>query len=179
VNHRLAPPGLVVLVALACGCATPASVARAEFAKTHSCPAEQLTIQDVASSPSLRVTGCGQEATYYCWAFKNSDGTSGVVCDERQRITFEATDGSKHTSWADHEALLGELGETAQRAAVASAAHDLACPSASIAVVGKGAHGWANVLEGCGKRITYQIGDGASRLDQRFVETGRIPIPGK
>jgi hypothetical protein len=174
VRYQLVP---LALVALTLGCATPVSVARAQFSKAYSCPDEQVTIQD--ARPSVRATGCGRDATYYCTTNEYRNSPSVIECSERQHITFEATDGSKYTSWADHEALLGEIRETAKRAAMASAVHDLACPTASIAVVANDDHGFANILEGCGKRITYQIGFGASPLDRRFVETGRNPIPNK
>ncbi len=72
-------------------------------------------------------------------------------------MEYEATDGTSHGAWFSDE--IQSKFASAVEAALASAAHDLPCDRASLKVIGTDAHGFGNVVDGCGQRITYQISD--------------------
>ncbi len=131
-------------------------VARNAFASNHWCPVNQIDVStEPGSDGSYRVTGCGLEATYVC------GGDASSECHERLRVEFEATDGSAHGAWLEDETRSN--GATSREAAIASAAHDLPCDRGSLQVVGSDQRGFANVVDGCGQRVTYQVVDVAEQ----------------
>ena len=123
-----------------------------------------------------------------CTMSQSSQGSSGNDCVERHRVIITATDGSTYEAWGDFHALVDELPAAVTRAAIASAAHDIPCSAGQITVVGKGAHDWPNMLQGCGLRITYQFNEGngpappAARVQQTypvsFVLSAHLPVAG-
>ncbi|HEY1909017.1 MAG TPA: hypothetical protein VGG91_23440 [Myxococcaceae bacterium] len=69
-NRAPSPVLLSILVAGALGlaaCATSVmtTTARDTLAKTSSCPADQVKVEDLGSS-RFRATGCGKSETYIC-----------------------------------------------------------------------------------------------------------------
>jgi hypothetical protein len=69
-NRAPSPVLLSILVAGALGlaaCATSVmtTTARDTLAKTNSCPADQVKVEDLGSS-RYRATGCGKSETYIC-----------------------------------------------------------------------------------------------------------------
>jgi hypothetical protein len=69
-NHAPSPVLLSILVASALGfaaCATSVmtATARDTLAKSSSCPADQVKVEDLGSS-RYRATGCGKTETYIC-----------------------------------------------------------------------------------------------------------------
>jgi hypothetical protein len=177
---QIAGVGLVVSLL---GCvASVGSVARDTFLKSYTCPAGQLTVNPVqeAGVSFVQVVGCGHGEEYVCQAghlSRNIDGVhvddaSPTSCSPRERIAYEATDGSIHEAWGD--AAQGG-------AAIASAVHDLPCPRASIVAIDD------LTLEGCGQRVTYRAvaqniatPPGHQRITdgRRYTLVGRIPISG-
>ena len=178
---QIAGVGLVVSLL---GCvASVGSVARDTFQKSYTCPAGQLTVNPVeeAGASFVEVVGCGHDEEYVCQAGhlgRNIDGVhvddaSPTSCSPRERIAYEATDGSIHEAW-------GGAGHGAA-AAIASAVHDLPCPRASIVAIDD------LTLEGCGQRVTYRAvaqniatPPGHQRITdgRRYMLVGRIPISG-
>ena len=70
------------------------------------------------------------------------------MCEENGTFAVQATDGSVFTATsADAEAA-----RVPEKAAIASAAHDIPCARASLRVVGHE----PTVVDGCGQRITYK-----------------------
>ncbi len=144
------PP--ILLVSAGCVKSRPLLVRNA-FAASYWCPVNQIEVRpEPGSEDRYHVTGCGQEVTYDC----NAGGAPGD-CKARVRVEYEATDGTSHGAWQEEEAASNNA--MAREAAIASAAHDLPCDRASIQIVGGDPNGFANVVEGCGQRVTYQIAD--------------------
>ena len=154
---RLAVPALAVLPLLllpSAGCVHSwPLVVRNAFADTYWCPVNQIEVHSEPGSDRLyRVAGCGLEVTYDC-----GDAAGPKECQERQRAEYEATDGTTHGAWLNEDPNANTT--TSREAAIASAAHDLPCDRASVRVVGNDPNGLANVIDGCGQRVTYQIAD--------------------
>ena len=105
----------------------------------------------------VEVVGCGAHAEYRCAYARQKTGEGdqnlALACEERPRLSFEATDGKTVEAWED------EAAGAAKGTALASASHDLPCPEASIVEVGRDTHGFPNVLDGCGKRVAYNLDD--------------------
>jgi hypothetical protein len=126
-------------------------LARNAFASSYWCPVNRIEVRAEPGSDRLySVTGCGLQLTYDC-----GDDADARGCQAHERVGFEATDGTSRDGSEEEEANHG----LSREAALASAAHDLPCDRASIQVVGADPNGFANVLEGCGQRVTYQIAD--------------------
>jgi hypothetical protein len=174
---------------LLCGCASsPVSVARDAFTADHPC--DELHAKTVSEWTNggwqlVDVAGCGAEVQYTCSYRDRYPGSHEpepyLACDERPRVSFRATDGGVL------ETFIEDGPEAARGTAIQSAAHDLACPPASITVLAKDAHGYANVLEGCGQRITYQVTGGDDMAPpasewttppraRDYVEVGRTAV---
>ncbi|HEX8791480.1 MAG TPA: hypothetical protein VF765_11060 [Polyangiaceae bacterium] len=144
------PP--LLLVSAGCVQSRPLLV-RNEFAASYWCPVNQIEVRpEPGSEGRYHVTGCGLEVTYDC----SAAGETGP-CQARLRVEYEATDGTSHGAWLEEE--VASNNSMARDAALASAAHDLPCDRASIQVVGADPNGFANIVEGCGQRVTYQIAD--------------------
>jgi hypothetical protein len=149
---------MLLLSALVASCAAGCVnswplLARNAFASSYWCPVNQIEVRpEPGSAQILHVAGCGVEVTYDC------GGTGGSKqCQARESVEYEATDGTTHgASLAEETSSNGAM---SREAATASAAHDLPCDRASVHIVGNDAHGFANVLDGCGQRVTYQIAD--------------------
>lgn len=176
---------------LSTGC-SKASIARSQFSARYSCPSSQLTLaegtEDGDQQTPIDVEGCGHKAAYMCTIRQWEDGSGGDVCVERHRVIITATDGSTYSAWGDFRALIDELPAAITKAAIASAAHDIPCLAGQITVIGKGAHGWPNMLQGCGQRITYQFNEGSGPAQPGgpvqptypvgFVVSARLPVAG-
>ncbi len=158
--------GRVLVACVLAGCATRQWVARDAFGDKYSCPAEQVSVRSEAqaTTPSglpipdttnLSVGGCGVEAKYRCHNAGAGRGNTNNVCVENSRFGIQATDGSVYTATASD----AEAARAPEKAAVASAAHDIPCPRASIRVVGRE----PMVVEGCGQRLTYKEEEHESR----------------
>ena len=115
------------------------------------------------------------------------DGNGGYQnvrdCNARQRMEYEATDGTSHSAWFDDE--IRSKDATSVEAVLASAAHDLPCDRASLKVIGTDEHGFGNVVEGCGQRITYQISEVGDQptagptgpvRKHKYIVIGRMPL---
>lgn len=143
------------------GCAPSLkSVARDAFTDARPCAS---VLVDSASewmgdTKLVEATGCGAHVELVCTHKDRYPGShrpeTYLACDERQRLAFKATDGGVLQTWDD------DGPQAAMGTAIASASHDLSCPAVSVSVVGKDSLGYANVLEGCGQRITYQVTGG-------------------
>jgi hypothetical protein len=159
------------------GCfASVTSVARDMFTTTYGCPSDQVVVQPAGTDDSFtEVIGCGHREEYNCVAgYQSRHGERPTSCTYRSRAAYGATDGTVH------ETVWESTADPQRAAAIASAAHDLPCPSASIAVID------SLTLEGCGQRITYrQLEQGYTtppghyRITggYRYILVGRIPIP--
>jgi hypothetical protein len=164
------------------GCASASSVARDAFVAKYACPPGQATADDDGEGHA-KVTGCGQSARYECArdtepCREDPTGcyTSGLKCSEHGRTAYLATDGSLHAAWADGASGFVSL---MQAATVASAAHDLPCAPASVAVAGP------LIAEGCGQRVTYKEasqdvgtppGEPWIQNGFRLILVGRVPL---
>lgn len=147
------PP--ILLVSAGCVKSRPLLVRNA-FAASYWCPVNQIEVRpEPGSEGRYHVTGCGQEVTYDC-----SAGGDPGDCRARIRVEYEATDGTSHGASQEEEAASNNA--MAREAALASGARDLPCDRASIQIVGGDPSGFANVVEGCGQRVTYQIADVAA-----------------
>jgi len=169
------------------GCApSVASAARNTFVLKYSCPGDQVTVGPAVDAPGgalVDANGCGYDAKYGCITAMNVEGQLVVSCNERMRVSYEATDGSLHKTLDD--VLSGvptDFEAVSKEAAIASAAHDLPCDPASVVAVGK----TNTLLEGCGQRVTYQLvgydiappaGHVPQEKGRRYTLVGRIPIP--
>jgi hypothetical protein len=190
---RVRQLAVLLLVASLSGCvASVTSVARDTFLKSYTCPPGQLTVRPIEDGTGascsasaevcfVEVVGCGHDDEYQCQAGSLGRNVDGVhvedgyptSCSPRERIAYEATDGSIHEAWGD--AAQGG-------AAIASAAHDLPCERASIVAIDN------LTLEGCGQRVTYKSVDrfvattppGRFRIttSRRYTLVGRVPLPG-
>jgi hypothetical protein len=169
-------------------CTSRTSTVRQQFVSSYSCEADKVSVspRQATNEDVFDVVGCGKHAQYACsdatYADRGTAGGSSTVgsCNERSRWAWEATDESIHEAWGSED-----WGPISRDAAIASAAHDLPCDRAAITVVGSD-RGTANVLEGCGQRINYQVTDhdlatptGHFRITRgfRFTLVGRTPIP--
>jgi hypothetical protein len=141
------------------GCGTTEWVARDEFGAKYSCPKDQVNVrQEIAATTAkgqplpgftdLVVGGCNVQSRYRCHNAEADRGATRNVCLERIRMGIQATDGSVAMAMQGDP----DAASATDRAAIASAAHDLPCPRASIRVVARG----PTVVEGCGQQITYQ-----------------------
>jgi hypothetical protein len=147
---------LLLLPSAGCVHSRPLLVRNA-FAESYWCPVNQIEVRgEPGNDQSYRVTGCGLEVTYICGG--TSDSTE---CQARQRIEYEATDGTSHGAWLNEDPNANT--SMSREAAIASAAHDLPCDRASVRIAGGDPSGLANVIEGCGQRVTYQIVDVADQ----------------
>jgi len=147
---------LLLLPSTGCVHSRPLLVRNA-FAESYWCPVNQIEVRPEPGSERLyRVTGCGLEVTYDC------GGTPGSQeCQARQRTEYEATDGTAHGAWLNEDPNANTA--MSREAAIASGAHDVPCDRASLRVVGNDPNGVANVIEGCGQRVTYQVVDVADQ----------------
>jgi len=177
---RLSPLAMLVLWSAGCAPAFP-SIARDSFTARFACPNEKLATRQLPAARGARyqVMGCGHAVVYACSVapvtFYDGNGRALTQdrpsCGDAERITYESSDGSRRQAWLDDEVATNFA--ISKEAAVASAAHDLACTGA-IRVVGSDDRGFVNVLEGCGARITYQLVDaGGSR---RYVPVSRLSL---
>lgn len=142
-------------------------LARNAFASSYWCPVNQIEVRAEPGSDRLyQVTGCGLEVTYDC-----GDTSASPACQARERVEFEATDGTSHAAWQEEE--MASNHGTSREAAIASAVHDLPCDRASVQVTGADPNGFANVLEGCGQRVTYQIADVAEQATETPSEPAK------
>jgi hypothetical protein len=145
------------------GCATatePKVLSRDAFEATYKCEQGPEKIRAVSEwvngAQLVDVVGCGAHAEYRCaYARQKTGGNQNLAlaCEERPRLSFEATDGKTVDAWED------EAVGAAKGTALASASHDLPCPETSIVEVGHDTHGFPNVLDGCGKRVAYNLDD--------------------
>lgn len=143
---------LLLLSADGCVKSRPLLVRNA-FASSYWCPVNQIEVHPEPGSDRLyHVVGCGLEVTYDC-----GDAGDPQGCQARERVEFQATDGTAHGGWQEEE--MASNHGMSREAALASAAHDLPCDRASLQILGADANGFPNVLEGCGQRVTYQITD--------------------
>ncbi len=151
--------GALAAVLMLGGCASITSIARDQFATTYTCPSEQVTLRRAAEESDgltpIGASGCGHDTEYICGDLAKANYDYPIrQCLEEHKLAFEATDGTVHRAWPR------KRDEASRNAAIASAAHDLPCEPAAIAVVGSS---WedgssvANVLEGCGQRVTYEL----------------------
>lgn len=71
------------------------------------CPANQIDVRPAEHRDSYRATGCGFDLHYNCDATPVPDGNGGYQgersCGARQRMQYEATDGTSHETWFDDE----------------------------------------------------------------------------
>jgi hypothetical protein len=150
----LAPIALSLLLLPSAGCVKSRPlVVRNAFASSYWCPVNQIEVHAEPGSDRLyHVTGCGLEITYDC-----GDTGDARACEARERIEFEATDGTSRGGWQEEETTSNH--GMSREAALASAAHDLPCDRASLHILGADEKGFPNVVEGCGQRVTYQIAD--------------------
>jgi hypothetical protein len=179
-EHRLSWVGLGAL--FLGGCASAASIARDEFVAKYACSADHAVAEDDGVGHA-RVAGCGKSARYVCArdtepCRKDPSGcyTSGLKCSEAGRSAYQATDGSLHAAWVDGASGFVSL---MREATVVSAAHDLPCAPASVAVVAR------LTAEGCGQRVTYKEapqtmvtppGEAWIQNGLRLVLVGRVPL---
>jgi hypothetical protein len=140
-----------------------------------------------ARPSGFRATGCGFDVDYECVDTTETDGSGRYwqqrACNPRQRLEYEATDGTKHGGFFGEEIKANNPG--AREAALASAAHDIPCDKGSLKIVGDDPHGFANIVDGCGQRFTYQITEvgeqpawtptGSVRA-HRYVLVNRMPL---
>jgi hypothetical protein len=158
---RLAASALAVLPLLllpSAGCVhSRPLLVRNAFADSYWCPVNQIDVRAEPGNDRLyHVAGCGLEVTYDC------GGTAGSTeCQARQRVEYEATDGTSHGAWLNEDSNANTT--MSREAAIASAAHDLPCDRASVQVVANDPNGLANIIEGCGQRVTYQVVDAAEQ----------------
>jgi hypothetical protein len=151
--------GLGLVAWFAGGCGTAEWIARDEFGAKYSCPKEQVYVrQQIAATTEkgqplpgfsdLVVGGCGVQSRYRCHNADAGRGGTRNVCLERIRMGIQATDGSVSM------AIQGDpdASSATDRAAIASAAHDLSCDRTSIRVVARE----PTVVEGCGQQLTYK-----------------------
>ncbi|HEY6464121.1 MAG TPA: hypothetical protein VIY73_28325 [Polyangiaceae bacterium] len=179
---------VAVGAALTVGCASDESLIRSDFARSTSCPASQIL---VAGNPGgdypYRATGCGYSLQYECedvpYTRTNGHSYPARSCGARQLLEYEATDGTSHSAWFDEETHANDA--MSVEAVLASAAHDLPCDRASLKVLGTDAHGFGNVVEGCGQRVTYQISDVGEQpapglrgpvRKHKYIVVGRMPL---
>ncbi len=143
------------------GCAAgPVMVARDRFVATHqSCAPDRVTVRLLGDVPpnngggrgvAAQVNGCGSESVYLC-----AHTLDSFTCSDRHRISVVATDGSMYQAWAD------DTDGAAKDAALASATHDLQCARPAVVMVVPN-----RILEGCGRRVTYE------NVDNRFMLVG-------
>jgi hypothetical protein len=141
---------------------------RNAFASSYWCPVNQIEVRaEPGNDRFYRVVGCGLEVTYDC----NGTGDSGE-CHARERVEYEATDGTPHGAWLDDDPSANA--SMSREAAISSGAHDLPCDRASLKVVGSDPSGLANTIEGCGQRITYMIVDVADQPTEGSTTSGPV-----
>jgi hypothetical protein len=132
-------------------------VARNAFAESYWCPVNQIEVSPEPGSDRIyRVAGCGLEVTYDC-----SGTGDSMACRARQRIEYEATDATSHGASLEEDTSSNHA--MSREAAVVSAVHDLQCDRASLQVAGADPNGFANIVDGCGQRVTYEIVDAADQ----------------
>lgn len=169
------------------GCASDESLVRSDFARSYACPESQIQLAGIPGAYPYRATGCGYSLEYECEDVPYTDTTgqsyAARSCGARQLLEYEATDGTSHSAWFDEETRSND--PKSVEAALASAAHDLPCDRASLKVVATDAHGFGNVVEGCGQRITYQISDVGEQpakgtrgpvRKHKYIVVGRVPL---
>ena len=151
------------------GCASDASLIRSDFSASFQCPANQIDVRPADHRDAYRATGCGFDIHYNCASTPVPDGNGGYQdarsCGARQRMEYQATDGTSHETWFDDEVHSSD--RMSIEAALASATHDIPCDRASLKVIATDDHGFANDVAGCGQRVRYQIS-----------EVGAQPAPG-
>ncbi len=181
--------GLAFGILCTLGC-SDSSLIRSDFATTYACPSNKVEVQPTPEDPdAYRVTGCGFDFRYDCGETLVPDGYGHVQnareCGARQRMEYEATDGTAHGAWFGDEIRSNDA--MSVEAVLASAAHDLPCDRASLKVVGTDEHGFGNVVDGCGQRITYQITDVGDQPTpsltapvrrHKYIVVGRLALSG-
>ena len=153
------PLGVALAAGLLAGCATNEWVARDAFGDKYSCPADRVTVrkevpattpdgQPLPGFTDLAVGGCGVESKYLCHNSAAGTGSTKNVCVENLRFGIQASDGSVVIATTGGPDAAG----APEKAALASAAHDIPCARASLQVVGRE----PMVIDGCGQRLMYR-----------------------
>ena len=181
---------LAIALPWLCGGCSYTSLIRDDVAKNYTCAANQVQVSLMQEhADRYRVTGCGFDLNYDCSVTTVADGNGGYSdvrqCNARQRMEYEATDGTKHSAWFGDEITSKDA--MARETALASAAHDIPCDRASLKIMGDDVHGFANIVDGCGQRITYQItevGDQPATTPigpvrgHKYIVVNRMPLSG-
>jgi hypothetical protein len=168
---------LAAISLVAGACVNPGSVALTAFSDKFGCPESQTAIAPVVANPTgsqYDMTGCGRQTRYVCTREMSMYGDR-FSCRENTKSSIIATTGAEYTFW-DNDFV--QMKAAADKAAIASAAHDLPCAQASIKVVGTGVNDFPNILDGCGQRVTYQFKVGGETGDKMpYLLSGRMPAP--
>jgi len=181
-RHAVLAPAVLLLLLLlgSAGCVQSwPHLARNDFASSYWCPVNQIEVRaEPGSDRSYHVAGCGLEVTYVCGGTGDSGG-----CQARQRVEFEATDGTAHGAWLDEDPNANNA--MSREAAIASGVRDVPCDRAALRVVGGDPQGFASTIEGCGERVTYQVADVADQTatthsgpvtKHKYVVINRLPL---